>query len=346
MRKIITCAAIGVLPIFAFAQLKQHKFVLDGKIVADTLSTGKIYMDYTDHGVNRRDSAELKNNTYHFEGSISDEAVTTNLFWHEVRNGIKVNKSFKGFVQFYNVPGHISLLHHKGFNQFQITGSPVQDDLNRVNQMLKARTQPEDVIKKDYIKSHPNSWLSFVFLEKIVRAKQISFAEGTALYTGLSTELKQYEQVKDIHKILSSYQTVAIGKKAMDFTANDVNGKAVSLSSFKGKYILVDFWASWCHPCRAENPVMVKAYQKYKSKDFDILGVSLDGNKKAWLAAIKQDGVAWGQVSNLQAFNDKIAMQYGITSIPRNFLIDPDGKIVAMDLRGEKLEEKLAEVFK
>jgi thiol-disulfide isomerase/thioredoxin len=134
---------------------------------------------------------------------------------------------------------------------------------------------------------------------------------------------------------------------APDFTQADVNGVPVKLSSFRGKYVLIDFWASWCGPCRQENPNVVRVYNKYKEKNFTIIGVSLDkqSGRADWLAAIKNDGLNWTQVSDLKFWSNQAAALYYVSSIPANFLVDPNGKIVAKNLRGDDLESKLKEVL-
>jgi thiol-disulfide isomerase/thioredoxin len=133
---------------------------------------------------------------------------------------------------------------------------------------------------------------------------------------------------------------------AKEITSTDVNGKTVTLSSFKGKYVLIDFWASWCGPCRGENPNVVAAYHKFKDKNFTILGVSFDDNKDAWLKAIADDKLPWTQVSDLKKWENPARVDYGIESIPANFLVDPNGNIIAQDLRGGALHSKLEEVLK
>ncbi|MBD0368365.1 MAG: TlpA family protein disulfide reductase, partial [Flavisolibacter sp.] len=137
----------------------------------------------------------------------------------------------------------------------------------------------------------------------------------------------------------------AVGTEALNFTQNDVNGQPVSLSSFRGKYVLIDFWASWCKPCRMENPNVVKAYQKFSNKNFTILGVSLDQEKEPWIKAIEKDKLSWTQVSDLKFWSNEVAVLYHVQGIPQNFLVDPNGKIVAKNLRGQELEAKLCELL-
>ncbi len=138
----------------------------------------------------------------------------------------------------------------------------------------------------------------------------------------------------------------AVGTMAPDFTMNDTEGKPFTMSSLKGKYVLIDFWASWCGPCRGENPNVVSAYNKFKDKNFTILGVSLDDNKEAWLKAIKTDGLLWKQVSDLKKWENATISLYGYDAIPYNVLLDPQGKIIASNLREAALHNKLAEVLK
>lgn len=165
-------------------------------------------------------------------------------------------------------------------------------------------------------------------------------------YAKLQPPAKKLVYTSQLEQFIADRKIGMVGSQALDFTQNDMEGKPVSLSSFKGKYVLVDFWASWCGPCRGENPNVVSAFERYKSKNFTVLGVSLDQVKPNWLKAVKEDNLNWTQVSDLQYWNNAAARLYHIQSIPANLLIDPSGKIIAKNIRGEELHKKLEEVLK
>ncbi len=160
--------------------------------------------------------------------------------------------------------------------------------------------------------------------------------------TTMTRDYRQFlEQLK-----ASMPASTEIGSEAPELKLDDVNGKSVTLSSFRGKYVLVDFWASWCGPCRAENPNVLAAYNKFKNKNFTILGVSLDNKKELWQKAIDKDGLPWQQISDLKGWQSGAAAKYGVQSIPMNFLVDPKGIIIGKNLRGPDLEKKLEEAIK
>ena len=196
-------------------------------------------------------------------------------------------------------------------------------------------------------KAHPHSPLAFYALEVYARMN-LDPTLLQPIFARLDSGVRGSAAGKAFQEKLVIAAKTSIGQEAMDFTQPDTLGNPVTLSAFRGKYVLIDFWASWCGPCRAENPNVLKAYTQYHSKGFDILSVSLDkaGAKDSWLKAIHQDSLAWTQVSDLQFWDNAVAKEYGINSIPQNFLIDPKGKIVAKNLRGEELEKKLSEIYK
>jgi len=161
----------------------------------------------------------------------------------------------------------------------------------------------------------------------------------------IDTTLSSSVYYKLLDDKVKTLYNVAVGKKAPDFTLNDTTGTPVSLSQFQGKYLLIDFWAAWCRPCRAENPNNVKLYGDYKDKGFEILGVSFDDNREAWVKAIKQDGLTWTQISDLKGWNSAAGKLYAVSAIPHTVLLDKDGIIIAKNLRGEELRAKISELL-
>ncbi|MBO9617560.1 MAG: AhpC/TSA family protein [Niabella sp.] len=256
-------------------------------------------------------------------------------------------------------------------DDWKFTGSKTQDDFSefqnifvpkfeQINQLGIAaqsgtggdsvtnamKTVTDDIEKSvdAFITKHPASPVSAMVL-----LSTIGFSDDVALLDkragSLSKDVLTTGIGKQLQKAMEEAHFNAVGTVAADFTQKDAAGKDISLAQFRGKYVLVDFWASWCGPCRRENPNVVKMYNKYKGKNFTVLGVSLDEEKDAWQQAIKKDGLVWTHVSDLKGWENAVAQQYRITAIPRNFLIGPDGKILGKDLRGEELENKLAEVL-
>ncbi|BDD11216.1 thiol:disulfide interchange protein [Fulvitalea axinellae] len=197
-----------------------------------------------------------------------------------------------------------------------------------------------------YVKANPKSAaVPFLLTDVIARRERDDLGLWKEVLGLMDTAYLEVPSVKRLRKDLDILEAVAIGQPAPDFSQNDAEGNSISLSSFKGKPVLIDFWASWCGPCRRANPEMVATYKKYKDKGFQMFGVSLDENKDKWLKAIEDDGLEWQHVSDLKGWGNAAAKQYGVKGIPHTVLIDAEGKIVAKNLHGEELQKKIEELL-
>jgi peroxiredoxin len=219
------------------------------------------------------------------------------------------------------------------------------DEVKKLQDQIDQTTERQMAQKLDYIQTIVKTPVApFLLASLMNNIEDIETVEK--IEKSFDPKLSNYKYTKMLDEALASKKVTAIGQKAPDFTQNDPLGKPVKLSDFRGKYVLVDFWASWCNPCRAENPNVVAAYQKYKDKGFTILGVSLDRNKENWIKAITDDHLVWSQVSDLKYWNNEVAVKYGIRSIPANILLDRKGVIIGKNLRGPALDAMLENVLK
>lgn len=219
------------------------------------------------------------------------------------------------------------------------------EDMKKIDLQISAQDDQNLTEKLAYINANIKSPVSAFILNSMLP----SIEDPTPLdkmVANFDPAYAQYKYVTMLKESLGKLKLTAIGQLAPDFTQNNPDGKPIKLSDFRGKYLLVDFWASWCGPCRAENPNVVLAYNKYKGKNFTVLGVSLDRDKANWLKGIEEDKLTWTHVSDLKYWDNEVAKLYGVRSIPANFLLDKTGKIVGRNLRGEKLEEALAKLVK
>jgi len=220
-----------------------------------------------------------------------------------------------------------------------------QAEMNNITNLVKSVEEQQKEFLISYFMEHNNSVISPNLLYKLRPWDFNDLAVLKSVYNNFDPSILDSPDAKVIKDWIGNLERIETGQPLLDFSMNDTIGRPISPSMFSGKYLLIDMWSSACPPCRKENPDMERLYKKYKNKGFEILGVSFDSDRDTWLSAIKHDGITWTQVSELTGWNNSVRDLYSIESLPTNFLIDRNGIIVAKNLRREKLEEKLVEIF-
>lgn len=282
--------------------------------------------------------------------------------------GKMTQPGFKGLI-FNNAPPLVPLFldnsnikitgNKDALDKLAISGSPSHDQFKIYTTAIKPYEQfllPEAKydtvaldkiasVSEDFVKKYPASFVSALAIIRLYQATQ-NGVKTEQLYNLLSQPAQQSPLGNYVTQLIAESKINPIGSVVADFSQTDTAGNPVPISAFRGKYVLVDFWASWCRPCRQENPNVVAAFDKFKDKNFTILGVSLDQNKKAWIDAIKMDGLRWNHVSDLKGWGNQLAAIFKISSIPQNLLLDPEGRIIAKNLRGNILESRLSALLK
>lgn len=329
--------------------------------------SAKIYIENPETGY--IDSAYILNNKFKFTGHVDaptpfvirtsffDGMPEFNMLW--IENSKITIEAEKGSLKSAQVKGskvnEQNSVYRKLMQKIGLSQDSLYMALSMAEQESDSLAFPKLIQKQhslmkqqsdlscQFIKDHPDYLLSVYHLSSLVRS--LSKEESKKLYDCLSADNQKTKYGQQVFQYLKLSKTFKVGDTAENFSSTDLNGKQVSLSDFKGKYVLLEFWGSGCGPCRMENPNLRNTYKTFKEKKFEILGVTVDQNKKDWERAVKDDSMNWTTVSDLKGINGTAATIYSIQAIPTNFLINPEGVIIAMNLRGDNLAKKLGEIL-
>ena len=370
IRQIVTVIVLAIMSVACGNSTKEvvdaiSSFTINASIDSLTYSTAYL-AQYKDGGFVKSDSAVIEGGTFSFAGSVESPNAQYILF-DDSKDRIVVfieNSEIEitGVdLQKENVKITGSALNAQ-LEQFIVEVKTYEVELKAIvdeyyaaesagdEALLKIADQKytvQDSVRKafveGYIYDNLNSVIAPYLSLRYMMEKDV--VELEKLNNSFAVEIKNSEYVKLIEERIALAKGTEVGQAAPLFSMNDKDGNSIALESFKGSYVLIDFWASWCAPCRAENPNVVAAYAKYHDKGFDVLGVSFDEKKDKWLKAVESDNLTWPHVSDLKGWGNAAGQLYGVRGIPHSVLVDKDGVIIAKDLRGEDLHEKLAEIF-